>query len=73
VIREEIERGQTIEAFTVEMDDGSGWKLLTQGTTIGAKRIVRVNYAIANRVRISMQSSFGRPSLADVGWYLENE
>ncbi|HEY6785340.1 MAG TPA: hypothetical protein VI159_10325, partial [Gemmatimonadales bacterium] len=70
---EEIERGQAIEAFTIETDDGSGWKLLAQGTTIGAKRIVRVNHVIAARVRIRMQSSFGRPSLADVGLYLENE
>lgn len=72
VIREEIERGQVIEAFTIETDDGSGWKPLAQGTTIGAKRIVRVNYVIAARVRIRMQSSFGRPSLADVGLYLEH-
>ena len=64
VLREEIERGQLVETFTVETDDGNGWQPLATGTTIGAKRIVRVNAVTAARVRVTMQTSLGRPSLA---------
>ena len=66
VMCEEIERGQMVEGFTVETDDGNRWKPLASGTTIGAKRMVRVNSVTAARVRVSMQSSLGRPSLTDI-------
>jgi alpha-L-fucosidase len=69
VLREEIARGQLVEAFTVETDDGSRWRTIGSGTTIGAKRIVRVNSMAAPRVRVSMQSSLGRPSLAEAALY----
>lgn len=69
VLREEIEGGQTVEAFTVEQDGGSGWQRIASGTTIGAKRILRVNPVTAARVRVSMQSSLGRPALAEVALY----
>ena len=66
VLREEIERGQMVETFTVETDDGTRWRTAATGTTIGAKRIVRINPVTAGRVRVGMQSSLGRPSLAAV-------
>jgi alpha-L-fucosidase len=69
VMREEIERGQMVETFTIETDDGSGWKRLADGATIGAKRIIRVNPVTAGRVRVSMQTSLGRPSLSEVALY----
>ena len=69
VLREEIARGQRVERFTLETDEGSRWRTIGTGTTIGAKRIVRVNPVTADRVRVSMTSSLGRPSLAEVALY----
>jgi len=69
VMREEIERGQKVEGFTVETEDSANWKTIASGTTIGAKRIVRVNPVTAARVRVSMQTSVGHPSLAEVALY----
>lgn len=69
VIREEIERGQVVEGFTVAADDGSAWKTIASGTTIGAKRIVRINAVIADRVRVSLHASLGRPRIAEVALY----
>ena len=69
VLGEEIERGQLVESFTVETDEGSRWRTIATGTTIGAKRILRVNPVTADRVRVRMTSSLGRPNLAGVSLY----
>lgn len=72
VMREEIERGQLIDAFTVETDDAGHWTTIASGTTIGSKRIIRVTPVTAARVRVSVHSTLvhlGRPRLADVALY----
>ena len=69
VLREEIVRGQCVETFTIETDEGSRWRTIATGTTVGAKRIVRVNPHTADRVRISMTATLGRPALAEVALY----
>jgi alpha-L-fucosidase len=69
VLREEIVRGQHVDGFKVETHEGSRWRTLATGTTIGAKRIVRVNPVTADRVRVVMTSSLGRPSLVEVALY----
>jgi alpha-L-fucosidase len=66
VLREEIARGQMVETFTVDTDDGDRWRRIASGTTIGAKRILRISPVTADRVRVSMQSTLGRPGLAGV-------
>ena len=69
VLREQIARGQYVEGFKVETDEGSRWRTVATGTTIGAKRIARVNPVTADRVRVTLTSSLGRPSLAEVALY----
>jgi len=41
MIREDISRGQRIEAFALEARDGAAWKEIARGTTVGYKKLLR--------------------------------
>ena len=69
VILETIEQGQRIDGFTIAIDEGSGWRTVASGTTIGAKRIVRIKPVEADRVRVRLTSSLGRPRTAPIALY----
>jgi len=83
-IEESIEFGQRITSFKVEYgNDGKNWQTMKQGTTIGAKRLVRTAPVKAQFVKITVAtdtSAFTHtgantavkgsvPMLAEVGIY----
>ena len=41
MLREDISKGQRMEAFTVEALTADGWKEIAKGTTVGYKRLIR--------------------------------
>jgi alpha-L-fucosidase len=52
MLREDIRRGQQVEAFTLEAWDGEGWKDIAAGATIGWKKLLRFKTFTAEKVRI---------------------
>lgn len=63
-------RGQRIEAFAVDIWDGSTWKQVDAQTTVGHKRLLRWNVPVTtDRVRIRITASRLEPTLAEVGLF----
>jgi alpha-L-fucosidase len=56
---EDITHGQTVARYSVFGADGSGWKPLSSGTTIGHARIDRFPTAALRRVRLVIDEGIG--------------
>ncbi|WP_083619549.1 alpha-L-fucosidase [Mucilaginibacter sp. OK098] len=69
LLQENIAIGQRIEKFNLEYFDGKNWELITEGTTVGAKRLIRFKAITAQRVRLKIISSRSNPALIAMGLY----
>jgi alpha-L-fucosidase len=68
-LQEAIRVGQRVEKFVVEYYEGSRWKELAAGTTIGYKRLFRFSPVTAHAVRLRILSSRINPTIAEFGLY----
>lgn len=66
MLQEYIEAGQRIEAFTVEALSDSTWVPVTQGTTVGYKRIIQFPRLMSSKVRVSITKSKASPVLGEI-------
>ena len=66
-LQENIRVGQRIEKFTLYYKEGSDWKKITEGTTVGYKRLLRFPAVTAAEVRLHIESSRLNPTLAEIG------
>lgn len=69
VIQEYIRLGQRVKSFTVEALVNGEWKQITNGTTIGYKRILRFNTVQATQLRLIIQDSKSCPLISTIGVY----
>ncbi len=69
MLQEDITKGQRIEDFILEYEVNGEWKVITEGTTVGYKRLIRFTPVTTNRVRLSILQSRAKPVLAEVGLY----
>ncbi|TCC91607.1 alpha-L-fucosidase [Pedobacter frigiditerrae] len=68
-LQENIAIGQRVEKFVLEYKDGDDWKTITQGTTIGYKRLLRFKAIVAKEVRLNILSSRLNPTITELGLY----
>jgi alpha-L-fucosidase len=68
-LREYVRAGQRIESFVLEAWDGTSWERFAEGTTIGAKRLLRFPAVTSGRVRLSIVASRTSPTLAGFGLF----
>ena len=68
-LQENITIGQRIERFILEYKEGSEWKKLVEGTTVGYKRLIRFNKITADRIRLRIESSRLNPTISEFGLY----
>ncbi|WP_432709568.1 alpha-L-fucosidase [Pedobacter sp.] len=68
-IQENISIGQRIEAFVLEYKDSGEWKRITEGTTVGFKRLLRFPTVTADTLRLRITSSRLNPTIAEIGIY----
>jgi alpha-L-fucosidase len=73
MIAEPIRLGQRISRFRIEADDGSGWSEIARGTTIGHKRLFRIEPVTAKAVRIHITESMGTPAISEFGLFLSDQ
>lgn len=66
LLQEYIESGQRIEAFTVESWDGTKYVPLTEGTTVGYKRILQFPRLTTSRIRINIVKAKASPVLGEI-------
>jgi alpha-L-fucosidase len=68
-LQEYIQLGQRVKSFTVEVRNNNTWQQVAAGTTIGYKRILKLNAVHADAVRVSITGSKACPVIAEVGVY----
>ena len=69
VLQEYIKLGQRIQAFTVESWVNNNWAHLASGTTIGYKRILRVDPTETNKIRIHITGAKACPLISNIEVY----
>jgi len=69
VLQEYIRLGQRVRSFTIEALVNGNWKQIAAGTTIGYKRILRVEPLHTGSIRINISDSRACPILAEVSVY----
>ena len=69
LLQENISIGQRIEHFTLEAWVNNNWKQVTEGTTVGFKRLLRFPTIKTNKVRLTIDKSRLEPALAEIGLY----
>jgi len=69
LLQENITNGQRVEEFSLEVFKDGEWVELTQGTTIGYKRLLRFGATTASKVRLKIISSRDCPELSGFGLF----
>lgn len=65
-LREDVARGQVVSRWSLEGSDGGPWRVLARGTTIGFRRLVRVERASVRRVRLAVEDAVAAPERVEV-------
>lgn len=69
LIQEYIKLGQRVSAFTVDTWENNSWRPLTSGTTIGYKRILKLDPVQTEKIRINITSSRACPVISNIEVY----
>jgi alpha-L-fucosidase len=69
VVQEYIRLGQRVKQFSVEVWKDNEWKEIADATTIGYKRILKVEPVETNKVRINITGSKACPLISNVAVY----
>ncbi len=67
MIQEDIMKGQRIEKFTVEGLINDEWEILTKGTTIGYKRLLRIPDTNATKLRLTVDETRDKANVLKFG------
>jgi alpha-L-fucosidase len=67
---ESVVNGQRIQKYAVEVRDGSGWRRVAEGTTVGHKKIDRFAPTTSSAARLIILSASGTPSIREFQLYL---
>ncbi|WP_222536939.1 alpha-L-fucosidase [Pedobacter polysacchareus] len=68
-LQENITIGQRVEKFVLEYWAGTDWKKVTEGTTIGYKRLVKFKPVTALKVRLRIEQSRLNPTISELGLF----
>ena len=69
VLQEYIRLGQRVKAFTVDIWKDGVWQNVAKATTIGYKRILKIDPVITSRIRISINDSKACPLISNAEIY----
>ncbi len=69
-VQEFIPLGQRIKSFTIEAHTNNGWEKVAEGTTIGARRILRFPSVHADIIRLHINESLACPTISTIEMYL---
>ncbi len=69
-LQEPVQMGQRVAAYRVEAWQDGAWQTISRGTTIGHKKLDRLDAPVTTaRVRLVIESALAVPLLAEVGLY----
>lgn len=69
MLQEPIRLGQRIGKFTVEARIGKKWQTIAEGSTIGHKRLIRVEPVTTGKLRVKIQQANNTPALSNFGLF----
>ena len=64
-LKEEISLGQRVEEFAVDAMVGGAWKEIARGTTIGPRRILRIDRITTDALRLRIIKSLACPTISE--------
>ncbi len=67
MLKEDLRLGQRIESFALDIRDGTGWKEIAAGTTVGWKKLLRFPAVESTGVRVRLLGARGPVDLASPG------
>ena len=69
LLAEDITQGQHVESFRVEALIEGKWGILTEGTTIGYKRLMRFADCNPSKIRVTISATRSTAHLSDIALY----
>lgn len=69
LLQEYIRLGQRVKSFTVDIWKNNNWQQVAEGTTIGYKRILKIDPLETNKIRISITGSKACPVISNAEIY----
>lgn len=69
VLQEYIKLGQRVKSFTVEAWKDDGWQKVADATTIGYKRILKIDPVETSKIRVSITDSKACPVISNIAIY----
>lgn len=69
LLQEDILKGQRVEQFKVEGFINNEWILLTEGTTIGYKRLLKFENVAPSRIRVTITDTRAPANIKKIGAY----
>jgi alpha-L-fucosidase len=68
-LQEYIPLGQRVSAFHLEAFVDGNWKKVAEGTTIGYKRILKIEPLKSSRIRVTISEAKACPVISNVEIY----
>ncbi len=68
-LREDIAHGQAVARYTLHGRTGATWRVLSRGTTIGARKLDRFEPVPVSAVRVTIEEAIGRPGPVRIRLY----
>jgi alpha-L-fucosidase len=69
-LKEDIRQGQRVDSFVVERADGESWIEVAKGTSIGPRRLIRLEQPVTN-IRARVTASSDTPRISEVALFAE--
>ncbi|MBS1915155.1 MAG: alpha-L-fucosidase [Bacteroidetes bacterium] len=69
MLQEYIQLGQRVSSFSVEVWKNNRWKQVANATTIGYKRILKIDPVKTNKIRVNIIGANACPVISNVGVY----
>jgi len=69
LLQEYIPLGQRVKSFTIEVQSNNAWQNVAEGTTIGYKRILKLEPTETDKIRINITGSKACPVLSNIEAY----
>ncbi len=69
VLQEDIRLGQRVKSFTIEVNQNNSWIKTAGATTIGYKRIIKLDPIESDKVRVTITNSKACPVISNIAVY----
>ncbi|MEO6723316.1 MAG: alpha-L-fucosidase [Ferruginibacter sp.] len=69
MLQEYIKLGQRVQSFTIEAMQNGSWQKIAEGTTIGYKRILKIDPVTTNKIKVSITASKACPVISGIAVY----